>query len=262
MPRVAGTGNRERVLRVVSFNIRNGLALDGRHSWPLRRRATAAAIAGLGAHVVGLQEVYRFQLRWLLGELSGFDPVGEARGAGIWRGEHAPLLLRGGRLRIDDSWTRWFGDRPQTPGTRLEGAGAPRIATAATIYDTEVGKRFVAINTHLDERSPERREASLLQLAGWLEPVAYPVVLTGDLNAPPGAPELAPLERAGLRPALPEDAGGTNHDFTGTASGAQIDHVMVSDDWEVVEARVSRERPRGRLPSDHWPVVADLRLAS
>jgi endonuclease/exonuclease/phosphatase family metal-dependent hydrolase len=258
---MTGAENHELALRVVSFNIRNGLALDGRHSWPLRRRSTAAVLAGLDADVVGLQEVYRFQLTWLLGELAGLEAVGQGRGMARRPGEHAPILVRRERLRVDGSWTRWFGDRPDEPGSRLPGAGAPRIATAATLYDTESGKRFVAVNTHLDERSRERRKTSVRQLAGWLETVDHPVVLTGDLNAALGAPELAALELQGLRHAVPADAGGTSHDFTGTADGARLDHVMVSEQWDVTAAWVDRETPRGRLPSDHWPVVVDLRLA-
>ncbi|HJR24407.1 MAG TPA: endonuclease/exonuclease/phosphatase family protein, partial [Acidimicrobiales bacterium] len=54
-------------LRVATFNVRNGRALDGFvRAWPFRRRAVVAAIASLDADVVGLQEAYRFQLRSLL----------------------------------------------------------------------------------------------------------------------------------------------------------------------------------------------------
>jgi endonuclease/exonuclease/phosphatase family metal-dependent hydrolase len=82
----------------------------------------------------------------------------------------------------------------------------------------------------------------------------------GDLNAGPGGDVVAPLLAVGLRDALEGVPGGTAHGFTGRTDGRRIDHVLVSRHWDVVAASIEHPRPGGRLPSDHWPVVADLRL--
>ncbi|MEJ7721431.1 MAG: endonuclease/exonuclease/phosphatase family protein [Ilumatobacteraceae bacterium] len=119
-------------LTVATFNIRNGLAWDGRNSWPLRRRATAKALAALDADIVGLQEVYGFQRRYLLGRVPGYRAVGKGRRNGR-RGEQCPILVRD-PVAIDADWTRWFGDEPEHPGSRLPGASFPRIATMATCH--------------------------------------------------------------------------------------------------------------------------------
>ena len=244
-------------LRVASFNIRNGRALDGLvRAWPFRRRAVVEAVESLDADVVALQEVYRFQLRALLRGLPGRVAVGEGRSSRR-RGEHVPLLVRGERVRVVEAATRWYGDTPEQAGSRWPGAPFPRIATVAVV--DVAGSRLQVVGTHLDERSAERRARSAEQLVGWLDP-ALPRVVLGDLNAEPGADEPRPLLAAGLRQALPGDAGGTSHDFTGRTDGRRLDHVLVSDEVEVVAAEVAHPRPRGRLPSDHWPVVATLRL--
>jgi endonuclease/exonuclease/phosphatase family metal-dependent hydrolase len=86
-----------------------------------------------------------------------------------------------------------------------------------------------------------------------------PWVLLGDLNAGPDSPTLRRLEDAGFRSALPPEAGGTAHQFTGTLDGPRIDHVLVRGAWVVDGARILHVRPGGRPASDHWPVVADLR---
>lgn len=100
-----------------------------------------------------------------------------------------------------------------------------------------------------------------------------PQVLLGDFNAPPGAPELAPLwaeadsgppaPGPGARTAPPwpglRDAwtavGGTDPGFTYPAAspGSRIDYVAVSPGVNVTGAVVG-----GTLASDHRPVVADL----
>ncbi len=35
---------------------------------------------------------------------------------------------------------------------------------------------------------------------------------------------------------------------------------MVGDGWDVLAARIDRAQQGRRLPSDHWPVVADVVL--
>lgn len=244
-------------LRVATFNVRNGRAFDGWNSWPFRLPATAAAIAGLEADVVGLQEVFRFQLASLRKRLPRYAFVGLGRDDGR-RGEHSPVLHDTWSLRLLGHATRWYGDEPDRPGSRVAGAPFPRIATTcrlATAGSIEVH----VTSTHLDSQSAERRLASVEQLLGWLDP-DVPQIVLGDLNAGPDSAVLARFAAGGFRSALAAGAGGTAHSFTGRTDGRQIDHVLVRGAVEVVAARVEHPRPGGRLPSDHWPVVADLRV--
>lgn len=246
-------------LTVATANLRNGLALDGRHHWFLRRRATAAVLAGLDADVIGVQEAFGFQARWLHRRLGrgegGYAMVGEGRSARR-RGERTSVLVRRSSLEVVDARTRWYGAEPDRPGTRLPGASFPRTATLVRLRAPGGGPEVLVANTHLDEHLDVNRVAAADQLAGWLGD--GPAIVVGDLNAEPGSPPLARLHAAGLRDVLGPDAPGTNHDFTGRTDGRRIDHVLVSPHWTVESARVVTERPGGRLPSDHWPVVARL----
>ena len=243
-------------MRVASFNIRNGRALDGWNSWPFRKRSTLAAIRALDADVVGLQEVFPFQRQWLAHRLRGYDALGEFREGGK-RGEGTPLLVRRAAVEHADGWTRWFGG---VRGARFPGASFPRIATSALVTDRESGNRVRVTNLHLDERSPGNRQSSVEELVAWLDDDVAHVVL-GDFNATVEDPIFEVLARHGLRHALPRGSGGTAHDFEGHTRGRRIDHIMVSASVEVRGASVVTSTGR-RLPSDHWPVVADLVLTS
>ena len=213
--------------RVASYNIRNGRAFDWGNSWPLRRSATAATIEHVAADIVGLQEVYRFQYRWLHKRLVGFAGTWAGRNQDGRAGEGCPILVRSAR------------------------------ATIAKV--TVDGATLQVVNTHLDSRSVEHRRASVDQLVTWLDP-ALPRAVLGDFNVDPDDAVFTPLLEAGLSHALPPDAGGSDHRFTGATDGRRLDHILVSDDITVVHAEVARPQPGGRLGSDHWPVVADLRL--
>lgn len=228
-------------LTVASFNIRNGRAFDGWNSWPFRRRATAATIGALDADLIGLQEVYRFQLRYLLGRLPEYTAVGDSR---TRRGERTPVLSRHG---VVGHATRWF---------EVTGGRFPRIATTAIVQVR--GQRVGFTSLHLDEASDARRRASVDQLIRWLADSEVPQIVVGDFNAALDDQMFQALRDAGFRSALDPGAGGTAHHFRGRGGGRQIDHVLVPADAEVLEAKVIRAT--GRLPSDHWPVVTHVRL--
>lgn len=232
-------------LTVVSFNLRNGIALDWCNSWPFRRAAAADLIAGLDADIIGLQEVYRFQLRYLLRRLPSYAAAGDGR-IGRGRGERTPVLTRG---RILAHSTRWFD---------VSGARFPRIATTAVVEVN--GRRVTFTSTHLDERSSQRRRTSVDQLVGWIAGDVGPHVIVGDFNATLDDEMFDAFSSLGLRSALPDDAGGTSHHFTGRTDGRQIDHIFVPANAVVLESSVVHTRPRGRLASDHWPVFARIRL--
>jgi endonuclease/exonuclease/phosphatase family metal-dependent hydrolase len=251
-------------VRVASFNVRTGLGLDWCRSWPFRRQAVAATLTALDADIVGLQEVHRFQRRWLLGRLPAYDAAGLGRGP-RGGGEACPVLTRRGAVRVLDCQTRWYGDAPDTAGTRLVGARSPRVATVcrlAGLADTTAAVEIHVINTHLDEANHENRMRSARQLAGWVDR-SVPAIVLGDLNATPDDPVVQALaDGAGLGLALPpSDAGGTVHHFTGRTDGRRLDHILVSAHWTVVRAWVDTAGHSGGPASDHWPVAADLELS-
>ena len=251
-------------LRVASFNVRTGVRWDGRHSWPLRAGACAAAIAGLDADVVGLQEVRLFQERGLARRLPGYAGAGAGRDDGRGRGERCTVAYRAARLRLM-SWTvRWFSDTPWKPGSRSWGNPIARIVTLCRFTDRRTGAAFGVADAHWDGASPASRRRSADALLGWLDP-ALPWIVLGDLNATAEDPAVARLVAGGLRDTLARlgergPRAGTHHPWDGSTDGTRIDFVLVDRHWDVLDARIDHARPGGRLPSDHWPVVAQVAL--
>ena len=215
-------------------------------------------LADLDADVVGLQEVFTFQRRWLLAHArpaGEWADAGDSRGRG-GRGESVPVVWRRDRLTAAGRTTRWFGDEPERSGSRAPYAGSPRIATWVELDDAD-GHRFRVVNTHLDSTSADARLAAAEQLAHELATADdLPTVLLGDFNATLEDPELAPLLGRGLRSALPATAGPTATSFE-REEGRRLDHVLISHHWEVTSAEVWTA---AATASDHYPVVTDLDL--
>ncbi len=246
-------------MRVATFNIRNVRALDWHSLWPRRRRRVVEAIRAVDADIWGLQEAYGVQLRWLEKKLWPPEQwqsatTGRNRGGG---GEHVAMYSRAEQLTLVGATTRWYGATPEVAGSRVAGAGAPRIATLAELVTME-GQNILAVNTHLDNKSAERRHQSVLQLVDWIADLAadLPVVLLGDFNCSLDAAELEPLAAAGLASVLSPADGPTTNEF-GRGRAKQLDHIFVSAHWQAEAKGIHTE---AGFASDHFPVFADIRL--
>jgi len=245
--------------RLVSFNIRNGRALDVRRCWWRRRNAVLETLHRLDPDLVGLQEAFGFQANWLCRRLPGYGSYGVGRKDGARRGEQALVLYKQDRYRLLRAETRWYGHDPWVAGSKLPGAQFPRTATIVELEHRHDGTVLGFINTHLDAHEQSNRRKSAAQLATWVKSSATPTVVVGDLNEGPDGPAVTLLrEMAQLRQSIPADAGGSNHDFTGRSDGLLLDHILVPLPWRVLASGVDRRRVAGRLASDHWPVVADV----
>jgi endonuclease/exonuclease/phosphatase family metal-dependent hydrolase len=243
-------------LRVASFNIRTSRARDGPNRWRRRRDVCLAVIRDLQADVVGLQEVRPDQLADLRAAFPAATIVGTGRDPD-GGGEHASVLVPAGTWTVESSDTRWLSPTPTHPGSRGWDAGLPRVVTLVRLG--RGGVRLGVANTHFDHQGAVARDRGAELIAGWLsqEP-ERPWIVLGDLNAVPGSPPLRRLAEAGYTDVLPAAAGGTEHAFTGATDRTRIDYVLTGPGVRVSAAWIGHGRPQGRLPSDHWPVLADL----
>ena len=117
------------------------------------------------------------------------------------------------------------------------------------------GRRVRVFNTHLDYRSdPSVRRQQVSEMLAIMGQSVVPTLLLGDMNAPPGAPELQPLF-ATLRDTWlgQSDAGLT---YPATAPVRRIDYVLTSSHFVARSASVPVT-----LASDHRPVITDLAIS-
>jgi endonuclease/exonuclease/phosphatase family metal-dependent hydrolase len=114
------------------------------------------------------------------------------------------------------------------------------------------GRRVRVFNTHLDYRSdPAVRRQQVSESLAIIGAYGTPMLMFGDLNAVPTAPELQPLFRR-LRDGWPESAG-TGFTYPAVKPVRRIDYVLASDHFRVIYARVPDAEA-----SDHRPVVIDV----
>ena len=275
-------------VELVSFNIRYGTADDKENAWPHRREMVTDLLAELDGDIVGLQEALRFQLDQIGEALPGYAEIGAGRDDGATRGEYAAILVRTSRFTIDSCGTFWLSDTPEVVASTHWGNGITRVCTWARLIDKTSGDGLYVYNVHMDHRSQPSRERAAELIAARIASRAHgdePVVVMGDFNAGESNPAVRYLrgetERASDAEAWPgytppaspglvdtfrlvhpdETEVGTFSGFRlGATTGEKIDHVLVSPGVEVVEAAIDRTSRGERYPSDHFAVVATVRL--
>lgn len=255
-------------LTVMSFNIRYGTADDGPNRWELRRGQLIDLLKRHDPDVVGLQEALHFQIDEILKVLADYRMVGVGRSDGGQGGEYSAILYRASRLSPRQTATFWFSDTPEIVKSNTWGNAIERICTWA-LFDDKQGRSFYVYNLHLDHISQPSRERSvklLLDRIAARSPAA-PVIVTGDFNtgeANPATQAMLRLFRDTFRVVQPNatDVGTANQFTLGKIGGDKIDYIFVEPGTQVLSADIIRTAVEGRYPSDHFPVIARVRLSA
>lgn len=261
---VVSTPLAAQTLRVMSFNVRVPVEADGPNRWEARKDILVRTIREEHPDVLGTQELHQEQGDYVVSKLPEYTWFGIDRRGGH-TDEHMGVFYRKDVLRVKDSGNFWLSDTPDKPGSITWGHPYPRMVTWALFEDIKTGRTFYYYNTHLpyqEKDEPARVKGAkeiLARLAAL--PKDAPFILTGDLNTDASSPTYALLTKTlkDARATAPKVEGPekTFHNFTGNPD-QRIDFIMTRGFASTYYATVTTQQD-GRYPSDHFPVVADLR---
>lgn len=231
-------------VRVMTYNIHSAFGSLGRHD----PEAIAQVIEESGADVVALQEITRDRL------------IDGASDLVTWlsRRLDMPIVFNG------TEEPHWGNAVLSRLPVLAHGSGElPRdralIGRGYTWLEIDIGADdpLLLINTHLHQIE-EDHDIRLLQVPVLLEfwdgrPNS---IILGDLNAEPGAPEIALLEEAGLIDSWLESGVGPGLTWAAIDPGKRIDWIWHSADLSGGQVEVIQS-----LASDHLPVVVQIEPA-
>ena len=254
----------------MTFNIRLDLASDGENAWPMRKAIVAELLRHERPDIAGFQEVLLHQKRDLEAAMPGYAFYGVGRDDGKEAGEFAPLAWREDRFEALETGTFWLATDTEVPGKGWD-AGYPRTATWAVLKERTTGVTVRVLNTHFDNSGAEARLQSARLINGWVESEPNEtdgVIVMGDFNAGPSSPAYAALTSRRLSDTRAESEQllyGPAGTFTGFdilhAASEPIDHIFVAGEVRITSHATITQHWGGRLPSDHYPVVVDLKFA-
>jgi endonuclease/exonuclease/phosphatase family metal-dependent hydrolase len=257
----------------MTYNIRLDLESDGINRWSARRDQFIGQLRLMKPAILGLQEVVRGQQADLERAFPTYSFLGLPREPGPM-GESSNVAFDRTVFQLTTSGTFWLSPTPNKPSKGWDAAYS-RTATWAHLVRRSDGRRFLAVNTHLDNEGQKARLEGARQILRWIsanKAAGEFVIVTGDFNTEAGT---APIKEMASSPLGLRDA----HDVTqtapvgpdGTWNGFQtlpteesrIDFVFVGPSLTVQRyAVLAWHGPGGRPASDHFPVVADLSSCS
>jgi endonuclease/exonuclease/phosphatase family metal-dependent hydrolase len=261
--------------RVMTYNIRyaGNEETDGVNAWSKRKNLVASMIRFHHADIVGVQEALLLQLDDLTELLPGYTWVGVGRDDGENKGEFSAILFRNDRFETIKHSTFWLSDTPDKPSMGWD-AAFPRVVTWAEVKDKEDGKTFFIFNTHYDHIGEIARVNSSKLLKKRIAEIVddQSIIVMGDFNTQDSSEAYEILtNKENEKPFLYDaqfvsksahhGSHVTFNDFgTAIEPGNKIDFIFVSEDVEVLQHGVIDELVDGRYPSDHMPVLAEIKI--
>lgn len=251
-------------ITVMTFNLRVNVKQDGDNAWPNRITEVTEAIKKAGAAIVCTQEGTHAMLQDLQPLLPDYAWFGDGRQGGN-EDEYCAVFYHRGLLKPVESGNFGLSEFPEQLGYLSWNTGCPRICTWVRLRQQN-GQDYYVYNTHLDHISEEARTNGIQLIVDRIRTMngrdGIPAILTGDFNCGPSSDVIEILTQAGLCETYGEDkdVGCTWHDFKGGEMGEPIDYIFVTPEIQVNSINIDRSMYNGRYPSDHYPVVASVRL--
>ena len=247
----------------MTFNVRVPLEQDGENGWPRRKDLLADLVAKARPDIIGTQELKKVQGDYLLERMPQYAWFGIDRLGGR-SDEHMGIFYLREKLQLIELGNFWLSDTPGVPGSISWGHPYSRMVTWGLFEVKKDGRRFYVYNTHFPYRAEDEaartRAAELIAARIEALPPAAPLVLLGDFNTLPDTPAYGLLSKLliDVRTAAGTVTGpeGTFHGFTGKAE-RRIDWIFARG-LRPLRVRTDSTSRKGRYPSDHFPVIADL----
>ncbi|MCL1981071.1 MAG: endonuclease/exonuclease/phosphatase family protein [Proteobacteria bacterium] len=254
------------MIKVMSFNIRYGLAPDGENHWHHRKQLALARIRAFDPDLLGLQECRDDeQAEFVRQGLPGHHFYGIHRGGpGDTALEMAPLLFRQSSFSLLDSGCFWLSETPEVAGSMSWDSAYARTVSWAKLACRTTGRVLTYANTHFDyEPSAVVNHARCLR--HWLDQIGMPLILTGDFNADKDSESYQLLTGSTMGDAFRLSPPAGADEITYHAYGqeedeerAAIDWILISDHFRVITTQIDRTRAGHLFPSDHYPITAVL----
>jgi len=232
--------------------------------WPDRRELVYTIVNQYDFDIWGTQEGTKVHLTDIVNQFKKYRYTGTGRDGGD-TGEFSAIIYNAGRFELLDEGSFWFSNTPEKPSYGWDAVNYRRICSWGKFRDRETYNVFYFFNSHFDHQGAVARVESAKLLLSKIKEIVknqYTFFASGDFNCQPGSEPISILKAYGQlydardlaeEPLGPEGTFNQLKPFE--ASKNRIDYIFVSKNVKLLQYRVIDDRPYGRCPSDHDPVL-------
>lgn len=281
--------------RIGTYNLRNanrGDSLDG-NGWGQRLPIVASLVQFHDFDIFGTQECLHQQLEDLVNAMPGYSYIGVGRDDGKQKGEYSAIFFKKDKFQVLEHGDFWLSTTTDKPNKGWD-AALPRICSWGKFKEKKTGTVFYMYNLHMDHIGVEARRESAKLILKKIQDMktSIPVILTGDFNVDQNNESYTLLNTSGILKdayeitAVRYAVNGTFNAFNANSkTDSRIDHIFLTKDFKVLRygiltdtyrgpaveksenadskdfpKEVSLQRYVARVPSDHFPVLIEVKL--
>ncbi len=242
---------------VATFNMKNSYSPAPSKNWIKRADASVELIKDNMLDVIGMQELTPRTKNYLEEKLHEFYFIGDLRGSLGITDEYNSILLKKGMFGLIDYNTYSLSNNIYKKGSKFPLDFFPRICTLVHVINE--GNKHLIINTHLDNLFNHNRKLQLEVLNEIIKLEKQndeDIVVMGDFNMRlTGALEMFRKENK-LTSLETKTLGGSFRNFN---KREPIDYVLVSKNIEILESELITNKYNDIYPSDHYPVMVNIK---
>lgn len=254
-------------LKIMTYNIRLDVAIDGENDWTHRKDFFASQILFYEPDIFGVQEATPNQVVDMNNMLLPYNNVGIGR-EGIGKGESSNIYYKRDRFTVLEQNTFWLSETPEKISKGWD-AAFNRVCTYALLKDKRSKKIFWVFNTHLDHIGEEARTKGIQLILSKIKEVntkKHSVIFMGDFNSEPDSERVIALKKEmndcrEFSEQKPFGPSGTFNDFKHNEPvNKLIDYIFISknSDLKVKKYAVLSDAKDLKYPSDHLPVYVEI----
>lgn len=255
--------------KAMTYNIRYDDPNGGDIAWSNRKAFLSNQIQFYEPDIFGIQEGLYHQVTYLDSVLVDYNYIGVGRDDGKTKGEFSAIFFNKEKFNILNEGTFWLSETPSKISVGWD-AYIERICTYGWFEDKFTKQQFLVFNTHFDHIGTLARVNSvalILKKIAELNTANLPVIVMGDFNLKPEEKPVQLLletlndskQVSELKPFGPI---GTFNGFKfNTPVLDRIDYIFTSkENIKVLKYAVLSDSENCKYPSDHLPVIIDIKL--
>lgn len=250
---------------------------DAGNGWADRKTFCIETIKNQHPDIIGFQECSKIQFQDLHAAFPDFLTF-SVNGESALSEDPFEVIFVSPRFSMITEAGYWLSETPYIPGSKSwDNSKHPRVVNWMRLIDKTSGAQLRILNTHFDQRGQLAREHSADMVVNDAKafPPDFPQIFTGDLNADGTNKALEILKDGGWIDSYaqlygPQEPGFTAHDFLGDkfvpkdklAHAGKIDWIFYRGNLAPISSKIIRDSRDGHYPSDHYFVVAEIKMGS
>lgn len=256
-------------LVVSSYNLRYDSKTDSGNMWMQRKIPLIALIRFHDFDIIGTQEALENQLNDITTALPVYTRYGVGRDDGKTGGEHSAILYKKDRFDLLNKGDFWLSQTPDQPTLGWDATCCKRLCSWVYLLDKKTKKKFYVFNAHYDHQGKIARVESSKLIIEKIKSIAgkSPVIFTGDLNGGHETECYQIVANSGIvkdtytQVEYPYANGGSFNDWGRSLNRTDIiDHIFVTPPFTATKWGILTDSYKGKYPSDHFAVMAVLRI--